>query len=113
MKLLFDQNLSPSLVKRLADLFPESSHTESAGLAQNDDRSIWQYCLQEGFVVVSKDNDFGFLATERGTPPKAIWIRLGNCSTDDVEAAIRRDVDAIRAFGEDSEAALLIVLPAV
>ena len=71
MKLLFDQNLSPSLVKRLADLFPESSHTEFAGLAQNDDRSIWQYCLQEGFVVVSKDNDFSFLATERGAPPKA------------------------------------------
>ena len=58
MKLLFDQNLSPSLVKRLADLFPESSHTEFAGLAQKDDRSIWQYCLQERFVVVSKDNDF-------------------------------------------------------
>jgi predicted nuclease of predicted toxin-antitoxin system len=75
MKLLFDQNLSPSLVKRLADLFPESSHTELAGLAGNDDRSIWQYCLLEGYVVVSKDNDFGFLAIERGAPPKAIWIR--------------------------------------
>jgi uncharacterized protein (DUF433 family) len=57
-------------------------------LARNDDRSIWQYCLQEGFVVVSKDNDFGFLASERGAPPKAIWIRLGNCTTDEVETAI-------------------------
>ena len=113
MKLLFDQNLSPSLVKRLADLFPESSHTELAGLARNDDRSIWQYCLQAGFVVVSKDNDFGFLATERGAPPKAIWIRLGNCTTDEVETAIRRDIDVISAFGEDAEAALLIVLPSL
>ena len=49
MKLLFDQNLSPSLVKRLTDSFPDSSHTELAGLAQNDDRSIWQFCLKEGF----------------------------------------------------------------
>jgi predicted nuclease of predicted toxin-antitoxin system len=104
---------SPSLVKRLADLFPESSHTEIAGLARNDDRSIWQYCLQEGFVVVSKDNDFGSLATESGAPPKAIWIRLGNCTTNEVETAIRRDIDAIRTFGEDPEAALLIVLPAL
>ncbi len=62
MKLLFDQNLSPSLVKQLADLFPESSHTELVGLAKNGDRSIWQFCLKEGFVLVSKDNDFGFLA---------------------------------------------------
>lgn len=26
MKLLFDRNLSPRLVNRLADLFPESTH---------------------------------------------------------------------------------------
>jgi predicted nuclease of predicted toxin-antitoxin system len=93
MKLLFDQNLSPSLVKRLADLFPGSSHTEFVGLAANDDRLIWQYCLREGFVVVSKDNDFGALANEKGAPPKAIWIRLGNCTTDEVESALRRDID--------------------
>jgi predicted nuclease of predicted toxin-antitoxin system len=75
MRLLFDQNLSPSLVKRLADLFPGSTHTELVGSARSDDRSIWQYCLQEGFVVVSKDNDFGVFAREKGAPPKAIWIR--------------------------------------
>ena len=111
MKLLFDQNLSPSLVKKLVDLFPGSTHTELAGLARTDDRSIWQYCLQEEFVVVSKDNDFSFLAMQKGAPPKAIWIRLGNCTTDDVENVIRRDIDAIFAFGENAEAALLIVLP--
>ena len=96
MKLLFDQNLSPSLANRLSDLFPESSHTELAGLARTDDISIWQYCLQEGFVIVYKDNDFGFLAMQRGAPPKAICTRLGNCPTGDVEIAIRRHIDAIR-----------------
>jgi len=111
MKLLFDQNLSPSLATRLSDLFPESSHTELAGLARTDDILIWQHCLQEGFAIVSKDNDFGFLAMQRGAPPKAIWIRLGNCTTDDVENAIRRDIDAIRALEEDAEAALLTILP--
>jgi predicted nuclease of predicted toxin-antitoxin system len=111
MKLLFDQNLSPALVKRLADLFPESSHTEIAGLAKTGDHSIWQFCLEGGFVLVSKDNDFSFLAAERGAPPKVIWIRLGNCTTDEVEISFRRDIDVIRAFGEDPEVALLIVLP--
>ena len=32
MKLLFDQNLSPKLVNRLADLFPGSGHVQSVGL---------------------------------------------------------------------------------
>jgi predicted nuclease of predicted toxin-antitoxin system len=47
MKLLFDQNLSPTLVQRLADLFPGSIHTEQAGLARSDDVSIWEFCLRE------------------------------------------------------------------
>jgi predicted nuclease of predicted toxin-antitoxin system len=111
MKLLFDQNLSPSLIHHLADLFPESSHTELAGLGQKDDLSIWRYCFQEGFTIVSKDNDFSFLAAEKGAPPKVIWIRLGNCTTEEVESAIRRDTDVIRAFESDSESAVLVVLP--
>jgi predicted nuclease of predicted toxin-antitoxin system len=66
---------------------------------------------QEGFTVVSKDNDFGSLAMQKGAPPKAIWIRLGNCTTADVENAIRRDIDAIREFERTPEATLLILLP--
>ena len=42
MKLLFDQNLSPKLVTRLADLFPGSLHVQSAGLDQADDEKIWE-----------------------------------------------------------------------
>lgn len=34
MKLLFDHNLSPRLVNRLADLFPDSAHESMQGLDQ-------------------------------------------------------------------------------
>src|SRR5438874_485803 len=30
------------------------------------------------------------LALSRGAPPKFIWIRLGNCSTDDIAQLLRR-----------------------
>ncbi len=43
MKLLFDQNLSPKLVNRLADLFPGSIHVLSVGLDCADDDRIWEY----------------------------------------------------------------------
>jgi hypothetical protein len=44
-----------------------------------------------------------------GTPlPVAMWRR-----TDEVETAIRRDIDVIRTFWEDAEAVLLIVLPSL
>ncbi len=32
MRLLFDQNLSPKLVKRLADLYPDSNHVYHLGI---------------------------------------------------------------------------------
>jgi len=39
MKLLFDQNLSPTLVMRLADLFPDASHVQAIDLdCASDDR---------------------------------------------------------------------------
>jgi predicted nuclease of predicted toxin-antitoxin system len=69
----FDQNLSPTLAQKLADLFPGSTHTERAGLGRSDDVSIWEFCLREGFVVVSKDNDFGFLAMQRYTTESYLY----------------------------------------
>ena len=37
MKLLFDHNLPPSLIKRLADLFPHSEHVYLLGLDRASD----------------------------------------------------------------------------
>lgn len=37
MKLLFDQNLSPRLVDRLADLYPHAAHVDILGLGEADD----------------------------------------------------------------------------
>jgi predicted nuclease of predicted toxin-antitoxin system len=36
MKLLFDHNLSPRLVKLLADLYPDSQHVYYSGMDQNE-----------------------------------------------------------------------------
>nr|WP_223257248.1 DUF5615 family PIN-like protein [Phormidesmis priestleyi] len=37
MKLLYDQNLSPCLVDRLADLYPNSKHVYEIGLDQSNE----------------------------------------------------------------------------
>jgi predicted nuclease of predicted toxin-antitoxin system len=43
MKLLFDQNLSPSLVTKLADLYPDSNHVFWLGLDKANDRKVREY----------------------------------------------------------------------
>ena len=61
MKLLFDQHLSPRLVKSLADIYPDSDHVYPLGLDQADDKEIWDYARREGFLIATKDADFSDL----------------------------------------------------
>jgi predicted nuclease of predicted toxin-antitoxin system len=78
MKLLFDQNLSFRLCHLLADLFPGSSQVRLVGLAEADDRVVWEYARSGAFTLVSQDSDFADLAAFLGPPPKLLWLRTGN-----------------------------------
>jgi predicted nuclease of predicted toxin-antitoxin system len=46
MKVLLDHHLSHKLVKRLADLFPDSTQIRLLGFARTDDNVIWEYAKQ-------------------------------------------------------------------
>ena len=81
MKLLLDQNLSWKLVGQLEALYPGTSHIKTVVSAETDDRDIWLYAKENGFVIVSKDDDFEQRSILLGHPPKVVWIRLGNCKT--------------------------------
>jgi len=107
MKLLFDQNLSIKLCRQVADLFPGSSQVGQLGLAQADDRTIWQYAKANGFTLVSLDADFAELATLTGPPPKLIWLRRGNQPTATFEKLLRDHAEVIAAFERDESAACL------
>ncbi len=100
MKLLFDENLSPRLVESLGDIYPESQHVHGVGLGNSEDSAVWEYAKQYGFAIVSKDSDFAERSVLEADSPKIIWIRLGNCSTGDVEAVLRSGRVAVRAFLE-------------
>ena len=58
MKLLFDENLSFRLVQALVDAYPGSTHVREVGLLGAEDRCIWTYAAEYGFMIVSKDTDF-------------------------------------------------------
>jgi predicted nuclease of predicted toxin-antitoxin system len=107
MKLLFDENLSHKLVRLLADLFPASIHVRDVGLKAADDPVVWEYAKDNDLMIVSKDSDMHQRSFVFGYPPKVVWVRLGNCSTSDVERLLRKHFAAIKAFCEDDYAAFL------
>ncbi|MBI4309902.1 MAG: DUF5615 family PIN-like protein [Candidatus Omnitrophica bacterium] len=109
MKFLFDQNLSPSLIKKFADLFPGSKHVIDVGLDRADDNAVWGHALKHGFILVSKDSDFSDRVELSGYPPKIIWIRKENCSTKAIELILRENFLNIQQFEQDPDRGLLIL----
>jgi predicted nuclease of predicted toxin-antitoxin system len=109
LKLLFDENLSPRLVRAFAEEFPHSSHVTSVGLASTTDQAIWEYARAHGYTVISKDDDFRSLSLVNGAPPKVIWMRAGNASTTDIEKSIRSALLWIKTFELSPVESLLIL----
>jgi predicted nuclease of predicted toxin-antitoxin system len=110
VKLLFDQNLSPRLADLLADVFPASSHVQSAGLDRATDEAVWRFALEQSFTLVTKDSDFQERSQVTRPAPCVVWIRRGNCSTADIEALLRKHASAIAALGHEQDAEFLILL---
>ena len=106
-RLLFDQNLAPRLAHDLADLFPDSAHVRHLHLHAASDEDIWARAAAGRFVIVTKDDDFRQRSFLCGHPPKVIWVRLGNCRTEDVAALLRAREADVRAFIADPQLALL------
>jgi predicted nuclease of predicted toxin-antitoxin system len=111
MKLLFDHNLSHKLVRRLADIFPDSTQTRLLNFSTADDSIIWQHAKENGFVVVTLDKDFADLALQRGTPPKIIWLRCGNSPVAEVERLLRANFKDIENFEPHPTAEVLEIWP--
>ena len=105
--LLFDQNLSPRLVGQLADIYPGSVHVSMVGLDTASDKVVWEYARQQDYMITTKDADFSELGLLWGFPPKIVWIRRGNCSTNEIENLLRSNYDAIVALSEDQDTGVL------
>ena len=109
MKLLFDHNLSHKLVEYLDDIFPGSEHVRNVGLREAADHVVWEYAKSRGFAIASKDEDFHQLSFLRGTPPKVVWVKLGNCTTGDVERVLRENRPNLLEFDNDEDAAFMVI----
>ena len=98
MKLLFDQNISFRLINKISEDFPEAEQVKQLGLENYADLEIWGYAKENGFAIVTFDADFFDLATIFGHPPKIIWLRTGNRTTDQLAEILISKKDLIEEF---------------
>ncbi len=79
MRFLVDNQLPVALARFIEGKGFESRHVLDLQLDTATDREIWNYAKKNEFIVVSKDEDFFYLATADSSGPTLIWVRLGNC----------------------------------
>jgi predicted nuclease of predicted toxin-antitoxin system len=79
MRFLVDNQLPQHLTEYLRKCGHDAIHVIDLELDEADDSKIWERCLADNYVLISKDEDFFFLASRPGDTGRFIWIRLGNC----------------------------------
>jgi predicted nuclease of predicted toxin-antitoxin system len=76
-------------------------------LENESDVTIWEYARDNNFCIFTFDADFIDISNLRGSPPKIIWLRIGNTSTYEISNRIREEADSISEFLNNSELAFL------
>ncbi len=88
MKFLVDNQLPTALARWLRAKGLDAELVLERDQGQTDDRQIWLEAIAESRIVISKDEDFFILATRPNDAGQLLWLRVGNCRTQALLAAL-------------------------
>lgn len=103
MKLLFDQNISFRIIDKISSNFPEAKQVRELGIENYSDSAIWHFAKDNGYTIVTFDADFYEMSTLKGHPPKIIWLRTGNTTTNALSGIINSKAVIIKDFIRHAE----------
>jgi predicted nuclease of predicted toxin-antitoxin system len=109
MRFLVDNQLPPSLARWLRDRGHDAEHVFESGLHLLDDRALWARALTDAWIVVSKNEDFLYLANQPGDAGRFLWVRLGNCRNDALLAAFSMSFDTITAAFDSGQSVVELI----
>jgi len=110
MKILLDANISWKLVNSLKPIYGECAHVDLIGLnVPAEDIDIWNYALSNGFIIITKDNDFVNLLELNGFPPKVVLLRTGNNSSQSLTELLKSIIPMVEDLEKSNYGLLEIV----
>ena len=110
MKILFDANISWKLVNKLNLTFGECAHVDYIGLnVPAEDIDIWNFALENGYIIVIKDNDFVDLLKVNGFPPKVVLLKTGNNSSTSLMELLKNAKEMIEDLEKNNFGLLEII----
>ena len=110
MKLLFDQNISFRILKKIQISYPGSNQVRKLGLENSTDLEIWNYAKNNSFTIATFDADFYDISNLNGHPPKIVWLRIGNSTTEHIANVLISKQPLISEFIESEENANIACL---
>ena len=100
-----DAQLSPALAPWLAETFEvEAYSVKFLGYRDSSDKVIFEAAREASAVVITKDADFVTILEQHGSPPKILWLTLGNTTNAHLRLVLRETFErAVELFeaGED------------
>ena len=79
-------------------MFPNSKQVRELGLEGTSDDTIWKFAKQNNFTIVTFDSDFFEISNLKGHPPKIIWLRTGNTTTNNIIEILQLKSETIIDF---------------
>jgi predicted nuclease of predicted toxin-antitoxin system len=81
VKFLVDNQLPAALGAYLRKKGLDCEHVFEMGLTEASDVELCKYAVANGRIIISKDEDFLYLANRPKVTVQLVWVRLGNCRT--------------------------------
>ena len=78
MRFLVDAQLPPALARFLEEQGHEARAVREVGLREADDAAIWAFAEHDGWIIVTKDEDFPERSLNSRAAPQIVWLRISN-----------------------------------
>ena len=102
MRLLLDENISPALVGRLAEVGVYAQAVAHVGLSSRSDRIVWKYALDHDFAVVTTNARDFIQLLDVAAHPGLIVLRESGLSRQEQWERIHPVLDYVQS-SEDQD----------
>jgi len=102
IRLIADENISWRIKKLITqwDILPVNEINKGE---RSDDFFIWKYARDNHYTILTFDEDFSELQNLYSYPPKVIWLRTGNISTQMIAEHLLKMENSIVSFLANEE----------
>ncbi len=105
MKIIIDAQISPAIAAWINRTFNDiqAISARSVKLQFAIDSEIYTYAKENGYVIMSKDDDFLNQLQKHGSPPALIWITSGNTSNAKMREILTSTLPKVKNLIEKGE----------